>query len=190
MRVMLLFAYLALVAPTVAHASVSDREVTIDFSSYGFDKVFDPDFYRSEGIRFPSQRCGSAGCDTWFVGFFAGDAALVGNRVLGGVQANFSRPISDLSLNVAPALQGTATYTLTAFSPSGEAIATTSTTVTQDTGDPAHSGFGFFTISLTDLPSPAKSFTLNMDFVRSSFHSDLREFGVSSISYVHWGGPR
>ncbi|OLC02690.1 MAG: hypothetical protein AUH78_20810 [Gemmatimonadetes bacterium 13_1_40CM_4_69_8] len=168
--------------------SVGASAVTIDFTSYGEGKVFQPDFYRSDGIVFPAERCGSAGCDTWFVGFTQGDVALDGEPSRGPVQATFTRPISDVSLRVAPRAQGTATYTLSVFAASGELLATTAVTVTQDFGDPANSGFGYFTISLTNLPSPAKRFTLENVFVRSSFPSNTEiAYGVSSISYTHWG---
>jgi len=168
--------------------SVGASAVTIDFTSYGEGKVFQPDFYRSDGIVFPAERCGSAGCDTWFVGFTQGDVALDGEPSRGPVQATFTRPISDVSLRVAPRAQGTATYTLSVFAASGELLATTAVTVTQDFGDPANSGFGYFTISLTNLPSPAKRFTLENVFVRSSFPSNPEiAYGVSSISYTHWG---
>src|SRR5207247_6012694 len=56
--------------------NVGASAVTIDFTSYGEGKVFQPDFYRSDGIVFPPERCGSAGCDTWIVGFTQGDDAL------------------------------------------------------------------------------------------------------------------
>ena len=184
----MLIAAASMAASSAAAApGVGQAQVTIDFSSYGAGQVFQPDFYRSAGIVFPPQRCGSAGCVDLYVGFVQGDAALVGTPAFGPVQATFTRPISDLSLTVAPALQGTATYVLTAFAASGEPIATTSVTVTQDFGDPANTGFGYFTISLSDLAAPAKSFTLENVFVRSSFGTSAIEYGVSSISYTHWG---
>jgi hypothetical protein len=182
-------------SPAVNHSPTSDaafglgaREVTIDFSSYGFGKIFEPAFYRPDGIAFPAERCGSAGCTQWFVGFFQGDAALAGEPWFGPVQATFARPISDLSLRVAPGLQGTATYALNVFAASGRLLATTSVTVTQDFGDPANSGPGYFTITLPNLPGPAKSFTLDNVFVRSSFPQTVAiPYGISSITYTHWG---
>jgi len=157
---------------------------TIDFSSFGSSKDFEPDFFRLDGILFPPEQCGSSGCGTWFVQFIQGDAALVG----GPVTATFARPISDLSVQVAPSLQGTARYVLNAFAESGALLATTSVTVTQDEGDPANSGFGYFTMSLTNLAGQAKSFVLDNVFVRSSFPQNVViPFGVSSISYTHWG---
>lgn len=175
-------------SPGAGSSRVGSRDVTIDFTSFGLGTVFEPDFYRSDGIRFPSKRCGSAGCDTWFIAhIIQGDDALLGETRFGPVKATFTRPISSLSLRVAPALQGTATYVLSAFAGSGKLLATTSVTVTQDFGDPANTGFGYFMVSLTNLPKPAKSFTLDNVFVRSSFSNTDIPYGVSSISYTHWG---
>lgn len=179
----------ALLASGVARAGVADHEVTVDFSSYGAGRVFDPTFYRHEGLVFPAERCGPAGCDSWFVGFVQGDAALVQTPLLGPVEATFTRPVSNLSLRVAPSLQGTATYTLKAFSASGHLIESSSLTVTEDFGDPANTGFGYFTISLVHLAEPAKRFTLDNVFVRSSFPGITEiPYGVSSISYRQWSG--
>jgi hypothetical protein len=177
----------------IGRSRIGARDVTIDFTSFGASiaggNVFEPDFYRSDGIRFPPQRCGSAGCDTWLIWHIVqGDDALWGETRFGPIKATFTRPISNLSLRVAPTLQGTATYVLSAFAASGKLLATTSVTVTQDFGDPANTGFGYFRVSLTNLPKPAKSFTLDQVFVRSSFPqtTDI-PYGVSSISYTHWG---
>jgi len=167
-----------------AREGLGAPSVTIDFSSFGSSKVFVPDFYRLDGILFPPEQCGASGCGTWFVQFIQGDAALVG----GPVNATLARPISDLSVRVAPALQGTAVYVLNAFAASGALLATTSVTVTQDEGDPANSGAGYFTMSLTNLPGPAKRLALDNVFVRSSFPQNVViPFGVSSITYTHWG---
>jgi hypothetical protein len=176
---------LAIAAPGTA--SVGDKEVTIDFTSYGSDSAFDPNYYRGEGIRFPAKRCGTAGCDQWYVAWVQGDDALSQTPSLGPIQGTFTRPVSDLTLRIAPSVQGTAMYTLTAFGPSGEVLAQNSVTVTQDFGDPANTGFGYFTLSVTDLPRPAKSFTLDNAFVRSSFGNTEIPYAVSSITYVHWG---
>ena len=174
--------------PSKAAVGLGAREVTIDFSSYGAGKVFESDFYRLDGIVFPPEACGSAGCTPWFVGFVQGDAALAGEPRFGPVKATFTRPISALSLLVAPSLQGTARYVLSVFAVSGKLLATTSVTVTQDFGDPANSGFGYFAISLPNLPGPAKSLLLENVFVRSSFPQNVEiPYGVSSISYTHWG---
>ncbi len=167
-----------------ARVGLGTPSVTIDFSSFGSSKFFVPDFYRLDGILFPPEQCGASGCSAWFVQFIQGDAALVG----GPVTATFARPISELSVRVAPALQGTAMYVLSAFAASGALLATTSVTVTQDEGDPANSGVGYFTMTLTNLPGPAKSFALDNVFGRSSFPQNVViPFGVSSITYTHWG---
>ena len=166
-----------------ARVGLGTPSVTIDFSSFGSSRFFVPDFYRLDGILFPPVQCGASGCGAWFVQFIQGDAALVGP-----VTATFARPISELSVRVAPALQGTALYVLTAFAGSGALLATTSVTVTQDEGDPANSGVGYFTMMLTNLPGPAWSFALDNVFVRSSFPQNAAiPFGVSSITYTHWG---
>jgi hypothetical protein len=170
-------------------ASVAGREVTIDFTSFG-EGIFEPDFYRKDGIRFPARRCGSAGCDSWFIVFaLQGDHALLGERQWGPIKGRFTRPISNLSMQIAPGLQGTAVYVLKAFDGSGRLVSRTSRTVTQDSGDPEDTGQGYFTMSFPNLPRPAKSFTLDNEFLRSSFPLDTDiPYGVSSISYRHWGG--
>ncbi len=174
---------------SAAAPGVGASDVTIDFSNNALGD-FDPLVYRSDGIVFPPQRCGSAGCASWFVGFLQGDNALVGNPLVGGVSATFTRPVSELSFRIAPGSQGTAIYTLTAFSASGQELASQSLTVIQDSGDPNTGPPGYFTMSLGGLPQPANSFTLTNAFVGSSFGTlGPIEFGVSSIIYTHWGQP-
>jgi hypothetical protein len=171
---------------TIGRASVarSVSEITIDFSTFGSGKEFDPDFYQSEGIVFPPEACGPAGCVPWFIGFVVGDAALIGDPTHGPVSATFKKPISNLSLSFAPTFLGTATYTLSAFSPSGALVATTSVTITVDPADPADMGFGYFTIALTDLARPVKSFTFDNVLVRSPGPHVVIPYGVSSITYT------
>lgn len=144
-------------------------------------QVFDPTFFDASGIDFPPQQCDPS-CHTWFVGFIQGSPALGG----GVVSATFTHPVSDLSLLVAPALQGTATYTLKAFAASGSLLASTSVTVTQDQGDPATIAYGYFPIALATLPAPATSFTLDNVLVRSSFPNTVGAipYGVSTISFT------
>ena len=146
--------------------------------------VFDPNFYELDGIVFPSQRCGSAGCAPWFIGFVQGDQALIQSPVFGPVTATFTSPISGLSLQIAPASQGTAIYTLTALSGSGEVLGTMSRTITQDSGDPEDGPPGYFTMTLESLQTPAASFILDSEFVRSSFGNNAIEYGVSSITFA------
>lgn len=163
--------------------NVGGREVTIDFSTFGAE-AFDPLFYQSEGIVFPTERCGPAGCAGWTVGFIQGDEALVGNSLLGPIAGTFSRPVFGLELRAAPAVQGTATYTLTAFDRSGHVVAEKSATVTQDSGDPETGPQGYFAIDLGRFRKPAWSFTLDSVFVRSSFGYTNIEYGVSSITFT------
>jgi PKD domain-containing protein len=160
---------------------VGGTTITVAFSSFGSGQVFDPTFFDASGIDFPPQQC-DPGCHTWFVGFIQGSPALTA----GVVNATFTHPVSDLSLLVAPALQGTATYTLKAFDASGSLLASTSVTVTQDQGDPATIAYGYFPIALATLPAPATSFTLDNVFVRSSFPNTVGAipYGVSTISFT------
>lgn len=143
---------------------------TIDFT-VADEGPFQPDFFKKQGLVFT---------DGDFVGFFQGDEALDGP-----VSGTFHPPVCSLSLRVAPGLQGTATYTLTAYSPSGEVVGSTTVTVTQDEGDPESGPFGYFTLELTDLAQRASTFTLENEFIRSSFpHITQIPFGVSSITYT------
>ena len=170
-------------APTrgVAADVVAGTTITVAFSSFGSGQVFDPTFFDASGIDFPPQQCDPS-CHTWFVGFIQGSPALTA----GVVHATFTHPVSDLSLLVAPALQGTATYTLKAFAASGSLLASTSVTVTQDQGDPATIAYGYFPIALATLPAPATSFTLDNVLVRSSFPNTVGAipYGVSTISFT------
>ena len=172
-------------------SGVAQQQVTIDFTSLGIGRYWQPDFVRSDGIRFTRQQCGAAGCRTLSVDLIQGDAALLGEPQFGPIQATFTRPIADLSLRVAPALQGTVIYVLKAFAASGKLLGTARLSVTQDFGDPANTGFGYVTVRLSNLPKPAKSFTFQSVFVRSTFPLNTEiPYGISSISYTHWGGPR
>lgn len=155
---------LAMLVPSAAASAA-----TIDFSARG-QGPFDQAFFEPDGAVFTE---GS------FVGYIQGDEALVG-PVAGEVKPK----ISSLSARISPAIQGTAVYTLTALSSSGNVVESGSVTVTQDEGDPAHSGWGYFTIDLGALPRKARSFTLTNTFVRSSFsHITSIPFGVSSITF-------
>lgn len=171
-------------------ASVAAAPVTIDFTVAG-DGLFDPEFFRADGFFLNApQRCGPLGCDDWFVSFIQGDLALVGETdQWGPIKGKFTRPISELSLRVAPALQGTAKYVLRVFTSDGALLARSVMTVTQDSGDPADGGMGYFTMRLRNLPSTARRFKLHNVFVRSSFPLNTSiPFGVSSITYTF--GPR
>jgi hypothetical protein len=155
---------LAVVVAVVATALVSAtnaqpaKAVTIDFSTAPqFPEPFPKDFYAEQGIVFTE---GSN------VGVIQGDEALGGAPT---IAAFFTTPITSLSLEAAPAFQGTAEYTLTAFDQTGQAVASTATVVTQDLGDPADQGSGYFTVDLGTLPRAATSFTFRSRFIRSSF---------------------
>lgn len=169
--VMLLAVFLVIAPAGRAAATPAARAATtIDFSTVS-QGPFDQSFFKAEGIVFTEGT---------FVGFVQGHNALIG-PVAGDMRGGFT----SLSAQVAPAEQGTATYTLAAFK-KGKQIAATSMTVTQDTGDPATGPPGYFTISIGPLPNQADSFSLSNVFVRSSFPNNTRiEFGVSSITFSH-----
>jgi hypothetical protein len=142
---------------------------TIDFSVHG-QGVFESGFYKKEGVVFTQGES---------VGFIQGDEALVGP-----IAGAFMPPAANLSVRVAPALQGTAEYTLTAYDGASRVIALRSVVVTEDTGDPATISFGYFTLELDVLSGGARYFSVTNRFIRSSF-SEITSipFGVSSLTY-------
>ena len=145
---------------------VRAASVTIDFSQHG-QGPFDQSFF--SGVSF---------AEGTFVGYIQGDEALVG-RAAGSIKNGFK----SIAARVAPAIQGTAIYTLTAHSSSGRTLGSSSVTITQDTGDPETGPFGYESIELGPLPRKASSFRLSNTFVRSSYtHITQIEFGVSSIT--------
>jgi hypothetical protein len=156
--------------------------VTIDFSTLP-EGEFDPDYFESDGIVFPSERCGSEGCAGWYIVLGGGVNALLGQAGFGGVHATFTDPIYKIAVHLAPREQGTATYILNALSASGDTIATASVTVTQDTGDPENTGFGYFDLALPNLPEPAYAFELDNVFVRSTKGGTSIAYEISAISY-------
>ncbi len=161
----MLLAVFLVIAPA---AQATQAATTIDFSAVS-QGPFNQSFFKTDGIVFTQGT---------FVGFVQGANALIG-PVAGDVRGGFT----SLSAQVAPAFQGTATYTLAAFK-NGKQIAATSMTVTQDTGDPTTGPPGYFTISIGQLPKKADSFSLSNVFVRSSFPDVTHiEFGVSSITF-------
>jgi hypothetical protein len=175
----------ALIPTSPANAAQQGTDVTIDFSTYG-EGVFDPFFYADDGIVFASPRCGPSGCVDLFVSSLVqGDAALIGDSVFGPITARFAVPVTSLSVQVAPAFQGTATYTLSAYKKSGKVLARQSLTVTQDEGDPDPGpDAGYFPLTLDSLHK-ASSFSLDAVFVRSSSEQiTLMEYGVSSIEFA------
>lgn len=150
-----------------AHATAAaPTTVAIDFSQHG-EGALNPSYFK--GVEFTEG--------SW-VGYVQGDQALVGP-----VAATAKKEFTSVSATVAPATQGTATYTLTAYKGDGKPIAQNSITVTQDTGDPQTGPWGYETVTLEGLPKKAKSFRLTNSFVSSS-HSHITqiEFGVASIT--------
>jgi hypothetical protein len=164
-----------------AHAQTTGA-VTIDFSTAPqFPETFPKDFYEQQGIVFT---------EAFNVGLVQGDSALAGAPTVAGV---FTAPIIQLSLEAAPGFQGTAEYTLTAFDRAGQVVASRAVVVTEDEGDPAHQGFGYFTVDLGTLPRPATSFTFRSRFIRSSFGTpdcggepveNCFSYGVRSIRFA------
>jgi hypothetical protein len=149
-------------------ASVASA-TTVDFSTFG-QGYFDQSFYQADGVTFTQGD---------FVGYIQGDEALVGP-----VAGTFKPRVTSLSARVAPAVQGTAIYTLSALNPGGRVIESTSVTITQDTGDPNSGPWGYVTIDLGTLPRRAAGFSLTNTFVRSSYPQyTTMPFGVSSISF-------
>jgi hypothetical protein len=143
---------------------------TIDFSAAGEGPI-QPDFFKRQSLVLTEGD---------FVGFIQGDESLNGP-----VAGTFHPAVCSLSLTVAPGVQGTAAYTLTAYSSSGEVVGSTTVIVTQDTGDPESGSFGYFNIELTNLSQRAETFTLESQFISSSFpHITQIPFGVSSITYT------
>lgn len=152
----------------VAGASADTTRV-IDFSTHG-GGLLDSRFYKSDGVVFTPG----------FVGYVQGDDALIGP-----IAGKFSPKATSVSVRIAPGYQGTATYTLTTYDSARHVVAAASVTVTQDTGDPANSGWGYFTLGLPSLPSNAASFEVTNTFVRSSYpHVTEIAFGVSSVTFT------
>ena len=158
------------------------KAATIDFSTAPqAPEPFPKDFYAQQGIVFTEASN---------VGNIQGDEALGGAPTVAGV---FTAPIIRLSLEAAPAFQGTAEYTLTAFDRAGLVVDSRAVVVTEDEGDPAHQGFGYFTVDLGTLPRPATSFTFRSRFLRSSFGTPdcggepverCFSYGVRSITFT------
>jgi hypothetical protein len=147
---------------------------TIDFSTAG-EGPFQLNVFKKQGLVFAQGD---------FIGFIQGDQALVG-----AVAGAFHPSVCSLSLSVAPALQGTAAYTLSAYAASGKVVGSTTVIVTQDSGDPENGAPGYFSMELSNLSQRAQTFTLENQFIRSSFPQTTQiPFGVSSITYTTSGG--
>jgi hypothetical protein len=148
-------------------AAAAPSSTGIDFSEHG-EGWFDQSFF--SGVKFTE---GS------FVGYIQGDQALVGD-----LAAKTKKKFSSISASFAPAGQGTARYTLTAYKDK-KVAGSSSVTVTQDAGDPASSPFGYETITLSNLAKNADAFRLDNTFVRSSFPDiTVIEFGTASITII------
>ena len=143
---------------------------TIDFSIAG-EGIFQLKSFKRQGLVFTQGD---------FVGFVQGDEALIGP-----VAGTFHPSVCSISIRVAPGAQGTAAYTLTAYSASGKVVGSTTMIVTQDIGDPETGEPGYFVIELTELSQKAQTFTLENQFIRSSFPQNTQiSFGISSITYT------
>jgi hypothetical protein len=181
-RALALVGAMSAIALVPAAAAQPATAVTIDFSTAPQSpEAFPKDFYAQEGIVFTESRN---------VGSIQGDEALGGGPTVAGT---FTAPIIRLSLEAAPAFQGTAEYTLTAFDRAGQVVETRAVVVTEDEGDPENQGFGYFTVDLGTLPRPATSFTFRNRFVRSSFGTPdcggvpverCFSYGVRSITFT------
>ncbi len=148
----------------------ADSTHVIDFSTHG-GGTLESRFYKPDGVVFTPGL---------FVGYVQGDDAVVGP-----ISGKFSPKATSVSVRIAPAYQGTATYTLTTYDSARNVVAAASVTVTQDTGDPANTGWGYVTLSLPALPSNAATFEVTNTFVRSSYpHVTLMDFGVSSVTFM------
>jgi hypothetical protein len=151
-------------------AAAEIHEVSVDFSTAP-QGLFPTDFFKQDGLTFTQGN---------FVGFVQGRPALIGP-----VAGKFTPWSSRVSVELAPAEQGTAEYTLTAIGASGEVVAAKSTTVTQDEGDPLTGPMGYFTLDLGNVASDVQYFTLNNRFIGSSFPQITRiEFGVAKVTFT------
>ena len=152
LRLLLVACLAAISALVVPNAQAAKATVVIDFSTVGVTSgSLDPLFFKSEGIRF---------ADSLALDIVNGDVAAL--FVVRPLAATFTRPVSGITVSLAlvgPDVAGhTSDYTLTAYSGSGNVVGSTTVTVTQGgTGD---TPIGFSTISLSDLSSGAKSFSL------------------------------
>ena len=89
----------------------------------------------------------------------------------GDITATFTRPVTSVTVSFAVWSEGTAEYSLTAYAPSGRAIANSSTTAAETS-----TGTGYHTLVVHDLPSKAKSFSMTGGWI---------VFGVNSITYTY-----
>lgn len=162
---------LAVLASSALPAAAAEiHEVSADFSTAP-QGLFSTDFFKQNGLSFTQGD---------FVGFIQGRPALIGP-----VAGRFTPWSSRVSVELAPAEQGTAEYTLTAIGVSGEVVAAKSTIVTQDEVEPLTGPTGYFTLDLGNVAGDIKYFTLENRFIRSSFPQITRiEFGVAKVTFT------
>ncbi len=167
-----------LVMPPPSAATLG-REITIDFSLAGNATAFDSEFFQGEPIVFAKQDCRWETCQDWFIGYVQGDDAIVN----GPTPVTFTRPVSALSVRVAPGLQGKADYRLAAYDRAGNVLASKSVIVAQYESDP-HAPFGYFTVELGPLPRPARSFTFEQTNLEMGPGVTNIEYGMSEITFT------
>lgn len=168
--VALVVAGIAALPSSGSAAAPAPRGVHVDFTAAGPGDL-DRDFFVGDGLRL---------ADDGVVAFIQGDDALVSPT---GIHL-LPPAVEAVQVRLAPAMQGTARYVLTAWGPDRRhALARTERVVTQDEGDAASAPFGYFTMEL-GLPATARFVTIECQFIRSSFrHITSMEFGVSDVTY-------
>lgn len=147
---------------------------TIDMSDHGVGP-FDQNYFASQGVVFTEGD---------FVGYVQGDEALIFDRANGITGLFKSAAVKSISVDIAPWSQGTWSYRLSALNGLSEILASKSIVVTQDPGDPDHSGFGYFSIGLSGLKGVA-GFNIYSTFIRSTSTSILgdNEAALASMSF-------
>jgi hypothetical protein len=149
--VLLIALLIGLAAPVSSASPVRSMTIDIDATGawIGFFRM-DPLFFKSDGIQFAGE---------YMVGFSVGEAVLEANAAWNDppytIAATFTRPVDSVSASIRMNVQGTAQYTLVAYSPSGDVIGSSTITMTQNGLDP-----NFHDVTVDDLPSKAKSFSL------------------------------
>lgn len=158
---------------------VSATPITIDMSSHGLGS-FNQSYFMSDGVVFTEGNS---------VGFTQGDESLIFD-FNGGVAGLFAPvPVTSVSVRIAPRLQGTWAYRLAATDVLSNIIDSKTILVTQDVGDPEHSGFGYFSIELSGLPG-AVGFFAESTFIRSSSGSgNNNDAALSSMSFTPFPVP-
>ena len=148
--------------------------VTVDMSDHG-GGIFYQEYFRPKGVVFT---------DGDFVGYVQGDDALVFDQSNGITGLFAPAAVTSISVDIAPWLQGTWAYRLAALNVLSNIIDSKTILVTQDTGDPENTGFGYFSIELTGLPGAA-GFLVDSTFIRTSYGTTSANniAALSSISF-------